>query len=94
MFTKPLSNHYKTVTCKNVHSEVLPVFSEHVTVKPLVGGRATAKVASEVELHGFPEHVGTGVPVHLQGRTEATGQQQQVLENYHADSMSKQVETA
>lgn len=67
---------------KHMHSEALPVFEEHVVVEPAVGRWPAAQEAPVVELQGFPEDVGTGVPVHLQAgqrprpRPRVTGSQQ------------------
>lgn len=52
-------------------SGALPVLDEHVIIKSVLGGRPVTQVAPVVQLHGLPEDVGTGVPVHL--RTQDTG---------------------
>lgn len=46
----------------------LPVFNEHVVIKPVVDGRPTAQMAPVVQLHGLPQDVRAGAPVHLRGQ--------------------------
>ena len=44
----------------------LPVFHVHIVVKATIAGWAAAQEAPVVELQGFPEYVGAGVPIYLQ----------------------------
>lgn len=48
------------------HLAVLPVFNEHIIIKPIFNGWAVAQVASIVKFHGLSQDVSAGVPVYLQ----------------------------
>ena len=45
---------------------------EHVIVEAILDGGSVAEAAPVEALHGLPQDVGTGVPVHLQTRAERT----------------------
>lgn len=71
----PLCNHvlYQILNALTSKLSGLPVFQVHIVVKATIARWAAAQEAPAVELQGFPEYVGAGVPVHLRSdRGQAT----------------------